>query len=497
MLNCIKLFFEEETSIHQRSIFLVDIINAIGFSKCEREIQRYHIHLYNVLMNMFRTSDKSMYKITGSTVEGMHGGIYSKIINHDCDILITSRKIKLYTPRKNNVNNLPLLLLHDNADYSASCFVDEDDNFPGYVKLSLVEVKTKYLNLFYFRRMNDKNKYLSNYMVMNSLYELPYTTSKYYTGIPFEFHRIFKECFKKDINGLPLTSHRNDNSGYTITTDCVYYIHHDMWPNSANSFITRRKPNNWPSKSMLENIQSQRCDIASIGHHDSKNNDIQWRITFHGKRNLLLNLTDVQILCYALIKIILMENLNTFQREVVSSFHIKHVMFWYVELCSCQWVYSNYINCLNVCLTQLIQMIKARHIPHYIIERRNMINSKMTERMLNEIVDVLSKYDTTYVFTLNAFESVFKLTHYNNALLKREALKSTIIVCFNACLHTFASFVFGPSYFWNSHIPHNAIISLLNCASILQNLKKSERSVYSIRQASCQKYGGFLILCKV
>jgi hypothetical protein len=30
------------------------------------------------------------------------------------------------------------------------------------------------------------------------------------------------------------------------------------------------------------------------------------------------------------------------QREVVSSFHIKHVMFWCVELCSCQWVDSNY-----------------------------------------------------------------------------------------------------------------------------------------------------------
>jgi hypothetical protein len=106
---------------------------------------------------------------------------------------------------------------------------------------------------------------------------------------------------------------------------------------------------------------------------------------FSGERSLLLDLTDVQILCYTLIKIILRENLNTSQRKVVSSFHIKHVLCWYVESCSCQWVDSNYINCLNICLTKLIQMIKARHIPHYIIESRNLFNSKLTEKMSKQI----------------------------------------------------------------------------------------------------------------
>jgi hypothetical protein len=131
---------------------------------------------------------------------------------------------------------------------------------------------------------------------------------------------------------------------------------------------------------MLENIQSQGCDVAPVGHRDYQNNDIQWRISFPGEQSLLLVLTDVQILCYALIKIILRENLNTSQREVVSSFHIKHVMFWCVELCSCQWECSNYISCLNICLTKLIEMIKARNIPHYIIEGINLFNSKMTEK---------------------------------------------------------------------------------------------------------------------
>jgi len=156
----------------------------------------------------------------------------------------------------------------------------------------------------------------------------------------------------------------------------------------------------------------------------------------------------------------------------VSSFHIKHVIFWCVELCSCQWVYSNYINCLNICLTKLIQMIQDRHIPHYIIESRNLFNSKMTETKSKEIVDILSKYDTTYVFILDAFDSVFDVTHFNNVLLKHETLKSTIIACFNAYFTAFHSYVFSPSLFWGLYIQHNATKSFLKYMSIPQNCKK-------------------------
>jgi hypothetical protein len=130
----------------------------------------------------------------------------------------------------------------------------------------------------------------------------------------------------------------------------------------------------------------------------SQNNDMQWRISFPVERSLPLDLTDVQIFCYVLIKIILKKNMHTSQREVISSFHIKHVMFW--------WVDSHYINCLNLCLAQLIQLMKSRHIPHCIIESRNLFNSKMTEKMSKEIVDVKQIwYDTC--FYIRCFRACF------------------------------------------------------------------------------------------
>jgi hypothetical protein len=275
--------------------------------------------------------------------------------------------------------------------------------------------------------MKDGKLYLSNSFKMAPAYDTFFNSS----GKPFpsDIQRLVDARQKKEINGPAHTNHLELCIGKIMKTDHVLCIHY-KWPYSANSFIARHRPNNWPSDSMLEHIQGQGCDVVPVGHHDSRNNDIQWRISFPGEQSLLFDLTDVQILCYALIKIILRETLSTSQREVVSSFHIKHVIFWCVELCSCQWVDSNYINCFNICLTKLIEMVKARHIPHYIIESRNLFNSKMTEQMSKEIVDVLSNYDTTHVFTLDAFDRIFKLTHYNNALLRREVLISTIMTCF-------------------------------------------------------------------
>jgi hypothetical protein len=115
-------------------------------------------------------------------------------------------------------------------------------------------------------------------------------------------------------------------------------------------------------------------------------------------------------------------------------------------------------------------MIKARNIPHYVIASRNLFNSKMTETMSKEIVDVLSKYNTTHIFKLGAFEHVFKLAHYNNALLKRYTLKSTLMASFNSYIGTFSYFVVRPSVFWESCLPHNATESLLNYVKILNSL---------------------------
>ena len=61
---------------------------------------------------------------------GRCGVIYYNENDHDYDVLLTGRHIKLYTPRTNYINNPPLLLLRYNQKYDASFSVEEDDSFP-------------------------------------------------------------------------------------------------------------------------------------------------------------------------------------------------------------------------------------------------------------------------------------------------------------------------------------------------------------------------------
>jgi hypothetical protein len=143
-------------------------------------------------------------------------------------------------------------------------------------------------------------------------------------------------------------------------------------------------------------------------------------------------------------------------------------------------------------------MIKARHIPHYIIESRNLFNSKLTEKMSKEVVDILSKYkyDTTHVFTLDAFNVVFEKTHYKWALLKHAALTSTMMACFVAYIHNFCYFVIDPFLFWKSYMPHNATTSLLNYVNILQNLQKLKGVYIQYAKYQVKSILGFLYYVK-
>ena len=81
-----NVFFEEETSDDERSIRLVNIMNAIGFSKREREIHIHDVHLKNELLNIFRLTDRVTSKLVGSDIYGNQN-------HHDYDSLCRVRAI--------------------------------------------------------------------------------------------------------------------------------------------------------------------------------------------------------------------------------------------------------------------------------------------------------------------------------------------------------------------------------------------------------------------
>jgi hypothetical protein len=120
----------------------------------------------------------------------------------------------------------------------------------------------------------------------------------------------------------------------------------------------------------------------------------------------------------------------------------------------------------------------------------------MTETMSKEIVDVLSKYDTTHVFTLDAFETVFKFTHFNNALLKRASLISTAMAFFIGYITHFFFFARRASLLWCPYIPHNATQSLRNYKNIQKYLKKVKGASSQFVKYLIKSMVGFLYYAK-
>jgi hypothetical protein len=126
-------------------------------------------------------------------------------------------------------------------------FAEKDDNFPGYVKLSLAEVKANDINWVHVARMIDDKLYLSNSLIMDSVYK-HISVEKFKNVIPLQEDRLLllyiPSFDKRDENGPAYTVDYTIFSGSTIKTDNVFCFNYDTWPSSANSFITRRKPNN-------------------------------------------------------------------------------------------------------------------------------------------------------------------------------------------------------------------------------------------------------------
>ena len=75
--------------------------------------------------------------------------------------------------------------------------------------------------------MNDEKLYLSNYMMIDSLYTNIVKPMKD-SIIPFELERSLDTCQQIYVNGSSHTVHNKDHRGFTKQVDIVYCIHCDM-----------------------------------------------------------------------------------------------------------------------------------------------------------------------------------------------------------------------------------------------------------------------------
>jgi hypothetical protein len=94
----------------------------------------------------------------------------------------------------------------------------------------------------------------------------------------------------------------SDQDGFV---DIAFTLHSRQWISIANQWVTRSNCS-WPSGDVKSQIIEHGVLFVPIGSKGSQNEDIEWRISFSvGEKLLIYSFTHTQLLCYALMKILI------------------------------------------------------------------------------------------------------------------------------------------------------------------------------------------------
>ncbi|XP_071147877.1 uncharacterized protein [Mytilus edulis] len=294
------------------------------------------------LMNAMRdnlSNDKLFTWITsGSYGEGL------EMRGSDFDIMRVSKYIEV------NADKQP--------DFDPSITylsMDTDDVKPGFTQLRLEYSRRQY-DLECCEEHNGKH----------------YFSSALYKGKIF---LLFRNKGKQ-IHGPCIT----DNEGIF---DVALSLHCKTWISSAVNWITR-SGSSWPSHNVTQSIINHGVLFVPIGVHGSPKEDLEWRVSFSVAEKLLINtFTHTQLMCYALLKIILKDVVanDSECKDLLCSYFLKTIIFWISEeLPSSVWKPDNIIPCFMRCFRRLVYCVEHSVCSHYFIPENNMFENKIEGR---------------------------------------------------------------------------------------------------------------------
>jgi tetratricopeptide (TPR) repeat protein len=231
----------------------------------------------------------------------------------------------------------------------------------------------------------------------------------------------------------------SDKDGYV---DMALALQSRQWISIANQWITRYNCS-WPRSDVKSHIIEHGVLFVPIGSKGSKNEHIEWRISFSVSEKILIySFTQTQLLCYALMKILIKDVVNRDSRckDLICSFYIKNIIFWISEETSLSiWRPENLISCFMSCLRRLIYCLEYGICLHFFIPKINMFENKIEEQerqLLLGHLNALWSYGWRSVLLSEQLYTFPVLQHhiYSNAEVHVEYIKR--ILCVLAVINT-------------------------------------------------------------
>ncbi|XP_063409118.1 uncharacterized protein LOC134692590 [Mytilus trossulus] len=232
---------------------------------------------------------------------------------------------------------------------------------------------------------------------------------------------LFKMCCKNHaaVNIFKLFSgiiHGPCISDKDETFDLVWCLKCDNWIFQATSWVSRTRTT-WPSPGIISKIVSCGVLFVPIGCKGSINEHLEWRISFSvAETFLIFSFSHPQLLCYALLKILLKEIIETHAdlKGLLCSYFLKTLMFWISEETETYvWRPDNIIPCFMACLQRLMYCVRYSILSHYFIPENNLFlrfDTDNNEQLTTILTDLYGHGITCFTSsaTLRDYQSQFR-----------------------------------------------------------------------------------------
>lgn len=389
-----KMSFQDQDENHYNSIQLYYCMLLIAGYEEQIKMNRTEIDVYDNLFNQIHYAPRYMHRETaGSRKEGL------KTQSSDLDLFF-------YLTDHHVVWDLTHSEGYDPAT-DTLIFMESPEHLPG----------TAYLRLVNMHRSNKTISKLSCIQKNDHMY------------ISSELFLKNAESYCRDDKVFqhgPCHTFTFDDTEY----DYVCALACRKWPPQTNNWISRCGKFGWPDNLTIKNMISSGCFLVPIGskqsrHNNDPNLEMEWRLSFVLAEQILVRaMNHCQFMCYALLKVFLLEVLNKDAKkedQKISSYFLKTAMFWCIQTdANYNWSRENFFECFWKCYKVLLQWVYTGYCPNFFVPQNNLFVCKIAgadqERLFTQMYNLYCHRDGC----LTEIPSVKKVMSKVNPLVLKE-----------------------------------------------------------------------------
>lgn len=341
---------------------------------------------YEFLEDFYNSDGELRFVVSGSFREGYPDLMYSDVdwmvvINPSEEVLTPESQSKVFQPVDEAPAHVKLIIPRDYIE----CFKEKYHTISTFLDLLETDEDSCFVSAERTRKVNERD-FLHEHMA-DKKPSAPWTAS----ATSDEGHISVAYTLR---------------GRFSATSDRVTAIECMGWPNDANEWKIRQ-PRNWPSVDLVESISSSGFMVVPKPSDVSGDMRREWRLSFSNQEAKLFDsFNECQAKVYYLLRSFYVRYLKEKLQGVLTSYHIKTVMFWMLEKEEHSfWSEESTLEIFFRVLRKLLEFTKDGFCPHYFIPKHNLFykaSKSALEDAASELAHVLQDPSVAFGNLVNA-----------------------------------------------------------------------------------------------